>query len=74
MEPHQPHGVNDETDKPTRLDRLIGLLMSGGIFFILLPLARLIHPQAIGWIIMVLMVGLPVMTINLLLPLSHWET
>lgn len=64
---------NHKTDKPTRHDRLIVLLMSVGIFLLLLPLTQNIHPQAIGWIVMVIVLGLPVVTINVLLPLSHWE-
>lgn len=64
---------NHKPDKPTRCDRLIVLLMSVGIFLLLLPLTQNIHPQAIGWIVMVIVLGLPVVTINVLLPLSHWE-
>jgi hypothetical protein len=58
---------------PTRQDRLIVLLLSVGIFLMVLPLARTIHPQVIGWIIMSIVIGLPVVLINVLLPSSHWE-
>jgi len=62
-----------QTHSPTRQDRVIVLLMSAGVFLLLLPLARNIHPQAIGWIVMVIVLGLPMVIINVLLPFSRWE-
>ena len=64
---------NHKIDKPTRHDRLIVLLMSVGVFLLLLPLTQNIQPRALGWIVMVIVLGLPVVTINVLLPFSRWE-
>lgn len=68
----QQHQIG-RTRPPTRQDRLVVFLMSVGISLLLLPLARNIHPQVIGWIVMILVIGLPVVTINILLPFSRFE-
>ena len=73
MAPQGEPFPNHKTGKPTKLDRLVVLLMSVGVFLLLLPLAQPIHAQTIGWIVMVIVIGLPVITINVLLPFSHWE-
>lgn len=73
MEEHKLHLQGVRTYSPTRQDYLTVLLMTVGTFLLLLPLAQNIHPQAIGWIVMVIVIGLPVVTINMLLPFSHWE-
>jgi hypothetical protein len=67
------HFIAKEMHSPTRQDRLIVLLMTVGMFLLLLPLARNIHPQIVGWIVMAIVIGLPVVTINVLLPFSLWE-
>ena len=72
MEKRMQHRVS-RTHPPTRQDRLVVSFLSVGIFLLLLPLARNIHPQAIGWIVMIIVIGLPVVTINVLLPFSRWE-
>jgi hypothetical protein len=72
MEKHKRPQIN-RMHAPTRQDRLVVLFLSMGIFLLLLPLARNIHPQAIGWIVMVIVLGLPVVTINVLLPFGRWE-
>jgi hypothetical protein len=69
----KPYLLYGRACPPTIRDRLIVLLMTVGMFLLLLPLARNIHPQAIGWIIMVIVIGLPVVTINVLFPFSRWE-
>lgn len=73
MEMRKLHPLHGKRHPPTRQDRLIVLLMTVGTFLLLLPLARNIHPQAIGWMVMTVVIGLPVVTINVLLPFSHWE-
>jgi hypothetical protein len=74
MAPQGEPFPNHKTGKPPRHDRLIVLLMSVGVFLLLLPLTRLIHPRVIGGIVLVTVIGFPVITINVLLPFSRWKT
>ena len=67
---HQTNG----THRPTRRDRVIVLLISLSLLLVLLPLAHLIHASAVGWIVLLVVIGLPVVTINVLLLLSRCET
>jgi pilus assembly protein TadC len=74
MEPRKRRLLRGETHPPTRRDRVIVLLVSLSFFVLLLiPLAEPIHASLVGWIVMIAVIGLPVVTINVLLPFSRWE-
>lgn len=73
MEPRRRRIIRGETHPPTRRDRLIVLIVSLGFFVFLLPMAQLFHASPAGWIVVVVVIGLPVVTINVLLPFSRWE-
>jgi hypothetical protein len=73
MEPRRRRIIWGETHPPTRRDRVIVLLMSLSLFVLLIPLAQLSHASLVGWIVMLAVLGLPVVTINVLLPFSRWE-
>jgi hypothetical protein len=73
MEPRRQRLLTRETHPPTRRDRVIVLLVSLSIFVLLIPLARPIHASFAGWILMLAVIGLPVVTIDVLLPFSRWE-
>jgi hypothetical protein len=73
MEPRRRRIIRGETHPPTRRDRLIVLLITLGFFVGLLPLAQPLHASVVGWIVMLAVIGLPVVTINVLLPFSRWE-
>jgi hypothetical protein len=73
MEPRRRRLKRGETHPPTRRDRVIVFLVSLSFFALLIPLARPIHASFAGWIIMLAVIGLPVVTINVLLPFSRWE-
>jgi hypothetical protein len=69
----KPPLLHSEMYPPTRQDRLFVLLVTVGTSLLLLLLARNIQPQAIGWIVMVVVLGLPVVAINVLFSFSRWE-
>jgi len=73
MEPQRRRLLRDETHPPTRRDRVIVLLVSLSFFVLLIPLAHPFHASLVGWIVMLTVIGLPVVTINVLLPFSRWE-
>jgi len=64
---------SQQAHRPTRRNRLIVFLMSLVFMLLLLPEARLLHAGLIGWIVMGSVIGFPVVTINVLLPMTHWE-
>jgi hypothetical protein len=73
MEPRRQRLLRGETHPPTRRDRLIVLLISLGSFVLLIPLAQPLHTSVVGRFVMIAVIGLPVVTINVLLPFSRWE-
>ena len=73
MEPRKQRLLQGETHPPTRRDRLIVLLISLGFFVLLIPVAQPLHTSIVGLIVMLAVTGLPVVTINVLLPFSRWE-
>lgn len=72
MELRRRRIIRGETHPPTRRDRLIVLLISLSFFVLLIPLGQPFHASLIGWIVMFTVIGLPVVTINVLLPFSRW--
>ena len=73
MEPRRRRIIRGETHPPTRRDRVIVLLVSLSFFALLIPVAQPLHASVVGWIAMIVVIGLPVVTINVLLPFSRWE-
>jgi hypothetical protein len=73
MEPRRRRLLRGETHPPTRRDRVIVLLVSLSFFVLLIPLAHPFHASLVGWVVMLAVIGLPVVTINVLLPFSRWE-
>ena len=73
MEPRRRRLLRGETHPPTRRDRVIVLLISLTFFVLLIPLAQPLHTSVTGWLVMIAVIGLPVVTINVLLPFSRWE-
>ena len=72
MEPRKPYRLLGEMHPPTRRDRLSVLLLSFGLFVLLLPIAGLLHGHLVGRIVILLVIGVPVMIINILLPFSRF--
>jgi hypothetical protein len=73
MEPRRRRLLKGEMHPPTRRDRVIVLLVSLSFFVLLIPVVRPFHASLVGWIVMFAVLGLPVVTINVLLPFSRWE-
>ncbi len=73
MEPRRRRLLTGEMHPPTRRDRVIVLLVSLSFFVLLIPLAHPFHTSLVGWVVMVIVLGLPVVPINVLLPFSRWE-
>ena len=74
MEAGRQRRHTHEMHRPTRRDRVVVLLVSLGLTLVLFPLAHLIHASIVGWIVLLVVIGLPMVTINVLLPLSRWDT
>lgn len=72
MDKQKPRSWGGETHPPTSRDRVIVLLMSLGLFF-LLEVPWVTHAPGVVWIVMIIVIGVPVVTINVLLPFSRWE-
>ena len=62
MEPRRRRIIRGETHPPTRRDRLIVLLVSLSFFVVLIPLTRPFHGSLVGWIVMLVVIGLPACT------------
>jgi hypothetical protein len=73
MGPRTQRRTLRESHSPTRQDRLIVLLVSLSFFVLLIPLAHPLHASLVGWIVMLTVIGLSVVTINVLQPFSRWE-
>ncbi len=73
MEKRTPRLQVGETHPPTSRDRVIVLLMSLGFFVFLLAVPWDTHAPLVVWIVVIIVIGVPVITINLLLPFSRWE-
>lgn len=73
MKQHPPDSRRDETQKPTGEDRLVVFLMSLAFFLLIFPGERLLHGQAVGWVVMIAVIGIPVVIVNILLPCSRWK-
>jgi len=48
--------------------------MSACFFLFLIPCVPLIHASVVAFLVMIVVIGLPMITINVLLPFSRWET
>ena len=73
MEPRRRRLLTGEAHPPTRRDRLIVLLVSLSFFVLLIPVVRPLQASVVWWIVMLTVLGLPVITINVLLLFSRWE-
>ncbi len=59
--------------KPTRGDRLVVLLFSLPFPLLIFPGERLLQGQAWVWVVMGAIIGVPVVTIDVLFSFSQWK-
>lgn len=70
---HQDGSYKANKRKPTKQDRLVVFAFSLCFFLLLILVEPLLRTSPMSWIVILLVVGCPIVVINVLLPFSRWE-